>query len=140
MIATLALCSPRIIAEFTSIDTSHINENFTFPLDVFSWGLLAICSGYSGIDLGFIKRKHSRIKRNVDNNRIITVIILLAIVLLESTFLNYFLGHDFITYSEIGKQVFKGVCLPLEGISTALVSTTVIYITGSQLISGDGKQ
>ena len=57
IIAVLIYCSPRVLAEFSSFDVSHINENFEFPLEIFSWGLLAVCSSYSGIDFGMNKLK-----------------------------------------------------------------------------------
>ena len=137
MIATCVYCGPRIIAEYCSnIDVSHLTENFTFPIDIFSWGLLAICSGYSGVDIGFGKNK---IKTNLQKgefkkDKVLQIIILLVLILLESTIFNLFIGHDFVVISEYGKQVFKGISLPLEGIATALVSTIVIYITGNQII------
>lgn len=135
MVITLVYCSPRIIAEYTSIDVSHITENFKFPIDIFSWGLLAICAGYSGADIGFgSKLKMKPTNGELKQDRVLQVIILLVIILFESTVLNLFIGHEFIVFSEYGKQIFPGIQLPLEGISTALVSTIVIYITGNQIL------
>ena len=135
MIVTCIYCGPRILAEYSQLDVSHITENFTFPIDIFSWGLLAICAGYSGADIGFSKSKikMETQKGEFKKDKVLQVIILLILILLESTIFNLFIGHDFVVISEYGKQVFKGISLPLEGIATALVSTIVIYITGNQI-------
>lgn len=135
MIATVIYCAPRILAEYSTINVSHITENFKFPIDIFSWGLLAICAGYSGADIGFgSKLKVKPNQGELKKDRVLQVIILLIIILFESTFFNLFIGHDFIVFSEYGKQTFPGIVLPLDGISTALVSTIVIYITGNQIV------
>ncbi len=135
MIITAIYCLPRILAEYSSLDVSHLTENFKFPIDIFSWGLLAICAGYSGADIGFgSKLKLKSSAGEVKKDKVLQVIILLILILIESTVFNLFIGHDFIVLNEFGKQVFKGIELPLEGISTALVSTIVIYITGNQII------
>ena len=135
MIITAIYCLPRILAEYSMLDVSHLTENFSFPIDIFSWGLLAICAGYSGADIGFgSKLKLKSSAGEVKKDKVLQVIILLILILIESTVFNLFIGHDFIVVSEFGKQVFKGIELPLEGISTALVSTIVIYITGNQII------
>lgn len=134
MLITCLYCAPRILAEYSSFDVSHLTENFEFPIDIFSWGLLAICAGYSGADIGFGKNKlKAQSQGEIKKDKVLQVIILLILILLESTIFNLFIGHDFISVTEYGKQVFRGIKLPLEGISTALVSTIVIYITGNQI-------
>lgn len=134
MVLTCLYCGPRILAEYTMLDVSHLTENFEFPLEIFSWGLLAICAGYSGVDVGFGKNKvAAQNQGEIRKDKVLQVIILLILILLESTIFNLFIGHDFVRFDEFSKQVFKGIKLPLEGISTALVSTIVIYITGNQI-------
>lgn len=133
MIMTFIYCSPRILAEFSNFDVSHINENFEFPLDIFSWGLLIICSACSGVDLGVGKRFKMEYKQTIESSKIFLVTILLVATLLESVVLSYFLGHDYIVITDYGKQVFKGISLPLEGIATAIVSACTFLFTGNQL-------
>lgn len=139
MFLTLIYCLPRILAEYSSLDVSHLTENFKFPIEIFSWGLLAICAGYSGVDVGFKGKIKSTSSSEIKKDKVLQVIILLILILLESTIFNLFIGHDFISVNEFGKQVFKGIELPLEGISTALVSTIVIYITGNQIAMSNEK-
>lgn len=138
MVITCFYCGPRILAEYSSFDVSHLTENFEFPIEIFSWGLLAICAGYSGVDVGYGKGKIQS-QGEVKKDKVLQVIIVLILILLESTIFNLFIGHDFISVNEYGKQVFKGIKLPLEGISTALVSTIVIYITGNQIALTKGS-
>ena len=139
MVLTFIYCLPRILAEYSALDVSHLTENFSFPLEIFSWGLLAICAGYSGVDVGFKGKIKSTPAQEVKKDKVLQVIVLLILILLESTIFNLFIGHDFISVNEYGKQVFKGIELPLEGISTALVSTIVIYITGNQIALSNDK-
>jgi len=139
MILTLIYCLPRILAEYSMMDVSHLTENFEFPIEIFSWGLLAICAGYSGVDIGFKGKIKTNTTSEIKKDKVLQVIILLILILLESTIFNLFIGHDFISVTEYGKQVFKGIKLPLEGISTALVSTIVIYITGNQIALSNEK-
>lgn len=140
MALTFVYCLPRLLAEYSSFDVSHLTENFSFPIEIFSWGLLAICAGYSGVDIGFKGKPKANSASEVKKDKVLHVIILLIIILLESTVFNLFIGHDFISVTEYGKQVFKGIELPLEGISTALVSTIVIYITGNQIALSKNEQ
>ena len=134
MVVTVLYCLPRLLAEYSSFNVSHITENFTFPIEIFSWGLLAICAGYSGADIGFgSKIKLKEQTTSLHQDRVFIVIVLLVTILFESIIFNLFIGHEFIVISEYGKQTFPGIKLPLEGISTALVSTIVIYITGNQI-------
>lgn len=139
MIITCIYCGPRILAEYcTSLDVTHLTENFEFPIDIYSWGLLAICAGYSGVDIGYGKNR-VQTQGEFKKDKVLQVIAILVLILLESVIFNLFIGHDFISVTEYGKQVFKGIKLPLEGISSALVSTIVIYITGNQIALTKGS-
>ena len=66
-----------------------------------------------------------------------TVIILLILICGESYILNFYLGHSITIYGEHGPQTFSGIALPLEGITTALVSTVTIYVAGNKAIKGN---
>lgn len=135
IIAVLIYCSPRVLAEFSSFDVSHINENFEFPLEIFSWGLLAVCSSYSGIDFGKNKLKANIVLQGQEQkkNNVFLVVVLLLVILFESSIFNYFLGHDFVVFTDNGKQLFSGIKLPLDSIATALVITITIMLSGNQI-------
>lgn len=139
---TIFYCCPRLLAEYSTIDVSHIAENFSFPLDIFAWGLLAITSGYAGIDRGMLINKSMAMEAgecDIGNpSRLRNVIIILLIIWFESVFLNFFMSHEFSIVQEKNgefyEQIFKGVNLPLEGVTVALVSAIAIYSTGNKFI------
>lgn len=137
---TIFYCLPRILAEYSSVDVSHITENFTFPLEIFAWGLLAITAAYAGLDRAAFLKKSSLMdfgEYDIGNtNNLRTVIFLLVAICAENYILNFYLGHPITIYSEQGPQTFGGISLPLEGITTALVSTVTIYIAGNKAIKG----
>ena len=73
-----------------------------------------------------------------DPSHLRNVIIILLIIWFESIFLNFFMSHEFSIIQERNgefyEQVFKGVNLPLEGVTVALVSAITIYATGNKFI------
>lgn len=141
---TLFYCCPRLLAEYSTMDVSHIAENFSFPLEIFAWGLLAITSGYAGIDRGMLINKSMAMEAGQCDighpERLRLVICLLAIIWGENIWLNFYMSHDFSIIQERNgefyEQVFRGVNLPLEGVTVALVSAIVIYTTCNKFIEG----
>jgi hypothetical protein len=138
---TIFYCLPRILAEYSTLDVSHITENFSFPLEIFAWGLLAITAAYAGLDRATFMKKSSLMdfgEYDIGNTtNLKTVIILLILICGESYILNFYLGHSITIYGEHGPQTFSGIALPLEGITTALVSTVTIYVAGNKAIKGN---
>lgn len=138
IILTVVYCLPRLLAEFSHVNVSRMTETFTFPLEIFAWGLVIICSAYCGIDRASMAVKTSMMEMgscdigNVANLR--RVIVILFLIFIENLVLNLFLGHPFTVVSGTGKQVFNGIELPMEGITSALVSTLVIYVAGNKAI------
>lgn len=141
---TVFYCCPRLLAEYSTIDVSHIAENFTFPLDIFAWGLFAVTAGYVGVDRGMLINKSMDMgigQCDIGHpERLRNVIVALLVIWFESVFLNFFMSHEFSLIQEQNgefyEQVFKGVNLPLEGVTTALVSAIVLYTTGNKVIEG----
>lgn len=135
---TIWYCLPRLLAEFTSIDVSHISEGFTFPLDIFAWGLMAICSIYCGGDRATFAVKTSFMDIGTCDvghpERLGTIIKILVVIFIENMVLNFFLGHPFVVFNQSGKQEFKGIELPLEGVISALVSACVLSVAGNGAI------
>ena len=139
---TIFYCCPRLLAEYSTIDVSHIAENFSFPLDIFAWGLFVITSGYAGIDRGMLINKSMAMeagKCDIGNpSHLRNVIIILLVIWLENIFLNFYMSHEFSIIQERNgefyEQVFKGINLPLEGVTVALVSAITIYSTGNKFI------
>lgn len=141
MLATILYCSPRIFASFSDVmDVSFVNESFTFPLEIFSWGLLIICSACSGVDLGIGKRYKVKMKKTVELSQIFLVTVLLVATFLESCALVYFFGHPVTIETNYGIQRFEGVVLPMEGICTAIISACTFLFTGSQLASAEEEE
>lgn len=140
MFLTLLYCLPRVLAEYSSIDVSHIAEGFTFPLDIFAWGLLLICTAYAGIDRASLIKKSNQMdigEYDIGNtNKLRAVILFLTCICVESYTFNFFLGHPITIYGPNGAQTFNGINLPLEGITTALVSAITIYVAGNKAIQG----
>ena len=138
MMMTLLYCLPRILAEYSTLDVSHISENFTFPLEIFAYGLLAITSAYAGLDRAAFMAKSNQMELgqyDVGNVlRLKVVILLLGFICIESYALNFYLGHSVSIGFGSSIQTFKGVDLPLDGITTALVSAIVIYVAGNKAI------
>ena len=138
MILTIIFCLPRILAEFTPIDVSHISEGFTFPLEMFAWGLMVICSLYCGVDRAAFAVKTSIMDIGTCDvghpERLKIIIKILIIIFIENMILNFFLGHTFTVFNVSGKQEFKGIELPLKGIVSALVSSCVLYVAGDGAI------
>lgn len=136
IIMTLLYCLPRILAEYSTLDVSHITENFTFPLDIFAYGLLAITAAYAGIDRAALISKSNQMEigqYDIGNTlRLKVVIFLLFIICVESYMLNFYLGHSITIGFGTSLQTFSGIQLPLEGITTALVSSIVIYVAGNK--------
>ena len=139
---TLFYCCPRLLAEYSTIDVSHLAENFTFPLEIFAWGLFAVTAGYAGIDRGMLINKSMAMEAGQCDvghpERLRNVIIVLLIIWFESVFLNFFMSHEFSLVQEQNgefyEQIFRGVNLPLDGVTTALVSSVVIYTAGNKFI------
>lgn len=138
MILTVLYCLPRILAEFSSVSMAHVNESFTFPLEYFSWGLLIITAGYCGMDRAVLAKKSSMMEIGScdigEPSKLRRVIYLLCLVFIENLFLNFYLGRPFTLVTDSGKRIFGGIDLPLEGLTSALVSSIVIYITGNKAI------
>ena len=138
LLLTILYCLPRILAEYSTLDVSHITENFSFPLDIFAYGLLAITSVYAGLDRMAFMNKSNQMgigEYDIGNTlRLKIVILLLAIICVESYALNFYLGHSVSVGFGDHIQVFNGIELPLEGITTALVSATTIYVAGNKAI------
>lgn len=138
MLLTLLYCLPRMLAEFSNFDLSHVNEAFTFPLEIFAWGLFVICAGYCGLDRAAFVKKSSKLdigKCDIgDVGKLRRIIFYLTIVFAEDLIINFFLGHPTIIISDYGKQVFQGINLPIDGISYALVSTILCYAVGNKSI------
>lgn len=135
---TLLYCLPRILAEYSTMDVSHIAENFTFPLQIFAYGLLAITSAYAGLDRAALMSKSNQMEigqYDIGNTMRLKIVIgLLALICIESYTLNFYLGHPITVGFGNSMQTFNGIELPLEGITTALVSATVIYVAGNKAI------
>lgn len=138
MTLVLLNCSPRILAEFSNVDLSYVSENFSVPLDIFAWGLFGICAGYCGLDRASLIKKSSIMQIgdfDVGNKpKLLKVIFLLIIVLFETMTLNFVLGHDLTVITSYGKQTYKGINLPQDGIATAIVGTIFAYIGGNKVI------
>ena len=136
MTLVLLNCLPRILAEFSNIDLSYVSENFTVPLDIFAWGLFGICAGYCGLDRVSLIKKSSIMPIgdfDVGNKpKLLKVIFLLIVVLFETMVLNFILGHDLTVITSYGKQIYKGINLPQDGIATAIVGTIFAYIGGNK--------
>lgn len=136
---TIWYCLPRILAEFTTIDVSHISEGFTFPLEIFAWGLMAICSIYCGGDRATFAVKTSFMDIGTCDvghpERLKTIIKILIVIVIENMILNFFLGHSFIVFNAYGKQEFKGINLPLDGVISALVTSCVLSVAGDGAIN-----
>lgn len=133
MILILLYCLPRLLCEFMPMSyMNHIHAGFTFPIDIFSWGLVAIMSGYSGIDRAAMATKSSKMqigKADMGNpQHLQSVIKIMFVILLEATSLHFFFGDD----KEINGVLYKGINVPLESISTAFVSTVSVYVVGNK--------
>ena len=156
MILTLFYCLPRLIVQIAPIENvgrivSWMGADCTsgIPLEIFAWGLLAICTGYAGIDRAALAVKTSMMEIGTcdmgDPKKLRKVIYLLFAIFLESVILNFIFGKDMSVLSgferlEDGSQgaaiftTFAGLKLPQEGVSSALVSTISIYILGNKSI------
>ena len=135
MILILLYCLPRLLCEFIPISyMNHIYAGFSFPIDIFSWGLVAVMSGYSGIDRAAMATKSSMMqigKADMGNpQHLQSVIKIMFVILLEAMSLHFFFGND----KEINGVLYKGINVPLEAISTAFVSTVSIYVMGNKSI------
>lgn len=138
MILTILYCLPRFLAEFSTLDMSHVSEGFSIPLEIFAWGLLGICAVYCGMDRMALVKKTSLMECGVsdvgDKGKLLRVIFYLIIIFAENVILNLFLGRPFTIVNETGKQVIDGIQLPLDGISSALVATILAYLGGNKAI------
>lgn len=141
MALTLLYCLPRLILQLVKPETAAnlvkwlgptATENI--PLQIFSWGLLAIVAGYSGIDRASLAVKSSLMEvgacdmGNPEQTR--KSIILLGLVFVENVILNFVFGVDIV----INNITYSGIKLPLEGVSSALVATIVAYVLGNKSI------
>lgn len=128
--------SPRIIAELFYSDMGfRLNENFTFPLNIFAVGLLTTCGGYLGVDLS---NSVINKKKKLDLKAIL-VIALLLLILAETSFLNFRFGTD-LGLDDTYNQTFKGCDLPLDTLATTIVTCFSIYGPGSAFVLGKNKK
>lgn len=147
MVMTVLYCLPRLLIQLTDylhVEAAWLSATATsgIPLEIFAWGLLALCAGYAGIDRAALATKSSLMEVGTcdmgDPSKLRKVIYLLFLVFAESTILNFFFGEDFtktiITQQGETTRVYAGLSLPLEGVSSALVSTIVIYVLGNKSI------
>lgn len=146
MILTVFYCLPRLMVQMVSPE--KLNELITWmgtdctsgiPLEIFAWGLLIICAGYAGLDRSTMAVKTSMMDIGTcdmgDPAKLRKVIYLLFAVFLETVVLNFLFGKDFIVeINEIDSLTFLKLNLPLEGVSSALVSTITVYILGNKSI------
>ena len=146
MVLTLMYCLPRLLIQVAGPEFNpywlSTTATSSIPLEIFAWGLLAICAGYSGIDRASLATKSSLMEVGTcdmgDPAKLRSVIYLLFAVFVESVALNFFFGQDLtkvliIEGSEI-ERVYPGLNLPLEGVSSALMSTIVMYVLGNKSI------
>lgn len=136
MFLVLLYCTPQLLVRYTAMDVTQIPNKFEFPLEIYSCGLIAICAGYAGIDLG-VQNKLFKMKQSdtIDYSRIIFIIVLLTLVVAESTFLHFKLCEDYTKFSDFGNKTYKGIKLPLFSTSFALVTACVTLLVGDRLIS-----
>lgn len=148
MILTLLYCLPRLIVQLAGpgFNPYWLATTATsgIPLEIFAWGLLAICAGYSGIDRASLATKSSLMEVGCcdmgDPSKIRSVMYLLCAVFVESVALNFFFGQDFtklviaLDAVEPIEKVYPGLNLPLEGVSSALMTTIVVYVLGNKSI------
>ena len=141
MALTVFYCLPRLILQLVNESTAASlvkwlgpTATADIPLQIFSWGLVAIVAGYSGIDRASLAVKSSLMEvgacdmGNPEQTR--KSIILLGLVFIENVILNFVFGVD-ITIDNI---TYSGIKLPLEGVSSALVATVVAYVLGNKSI------
>ena len=147
MVLTIFYCLPRLLVQlidYFGVEAAWLSATATsgIPLEIFAWGLLALCAGYAGVDRAALATKSSLMEIGScdmgDPAKLRRVIYLLMAVFIESVVLNLCFGEDFtktIT-SSTGEaiKVYPGLKLPLEGVSSALVSTMVIYVLGNKSI------
>lgn len=151
MILTLVYSLPRILMQFLPVDTATkfaiwIGESATMgiPLEIFSWGLLALTSLYAGIDRAAMATKTSMMEIGSadmgDPAKLRKTIYLIFIVFIETVILNFLFNREIsipleYTAGEVTKYaVYGGLNLSLEGISSALVSCITIYVAGNKAI------
>ena len=146
MILTLMYCLPRLLIQVAGPDFNPYWLSTTatsgIPLDIFAWGLLAICAGYSGIDRASLATKSSLMEVGTcdmgDPAKLRSVMYLLCVVFIENITLNFFFGQDFtkelVIKGETVERVYPGLNLPLEGVGSALMSTIVVYVLGNKSI------
>lgn len=141
MALTVFYCLPRLILQVVSepiaanlVKWLGPNATADIPLQIFSWGLVAIVAGYSGIDRASLAVKSSLMEvgacdmGNPEQTR--KSIVLLSLVFIENVILNFVFGVD-ITIDNI---TYSGIKLPLDGVSSALVATIVAYVLGNKSI------
>ena len=148
MVLTLLYCLPRLIVQLAGPGFNpywlSTTATSSIPLEIFAWGLLVICAGYSGIDRASLATKSSMMEVGCcdmgDPAKLRSVIYLLTAVFVESIALNFFFGQDFTKMTVIAgtteevTRVYPGLNLPLEGVSSALMSTIVVYVLGNKSI------
>lgn len=145
MLLILFYCLPRITIQIVdpgiAIDiASWLGTDSTsgIPLQIFGWGLLAITSGYAGLDRASMAVKTSLMEIGTCDMgnpvKLRKVIYLLFVVFIESVVLNFFFGKDYSVITSAEVVVFNKLSLPLDSISSALVSTICIYILGNKSI------
>lgn len=131
MLLSILYCLPRLIAE-VSQNLEHVFADFTFPLSIFSWGLVAINSAYAGIDRIAMMSKTSMMEVGKadmgDPQKLRKIIYLLTIIFVQSVALHFFFGFDKI----VNGITYHGVIFPLDGITTSLVSCITIYVAGNK--------
>ena len=148
MILTVVYCLPRFLCQVSNIDMTRVSNGFTIPLSIFAWGLTAICSGYCGMDRAASAVKSAKMEVGScdmgDPSKVRHVIYLLVAIFAESVLFNFLFGTDISTtisvwnpiikdYEDVARN-YKGIKIPLEGVSTALVSAISLYIIGNKAV------
>ena len=148
MVLTVLYCLPRLLVQIMgpNFNPWWLSATATsgIPLEIFAWGLLAICAGYSGIDRASLATKSSMMEVGCcdmgDPAKLRSVMYLLCAVFIENVALNFFFGQDFTKMiatenaGELVERVYPGLRLPLEGVGSALMSTIVVYVLGNKSI------
>lgn len=146
MILTVLYCFPRLLIQTVSPEMAlslvkWLGTDCTtgIPLSIFGWGLVGITAGYAGLDRSTMAVKTSKLEVGTcdmgEPAKLRKVIYLLFAVFVETVVLNFFFGKDFVVeLNELESITFSRLNLPLEGVSSALVTTISVYILGNKSI------
>lgn len=150
MVLTLFYCSPRLLVSVLSPE--HLNRTVQWlcndatagiPLDIFAWGLFIISAAYCGLDRSIFAVRSSMMEMGTcdmgNPSKVRHVIYLMFTIFLETVTLNYLLGADVnISFTDNSGQLitntYNGIHLPLDQVSSALVSVIVCYVAGNKAI------